>query len=250
MINFLLSFDKNKEISQAYDKLAYDLGSAIGYLKKEASIKTNALSGELYASSNGAVLLSVPNAIVRGTFDALDENGLSLPGKNGKFNAHIVVMTPDEVDKLGGLSKITERGHHFHYNLGPLHEAPASEMFDFSKVWFLSVISSDLAQLRKTYGLTPSPGRNGFNLVVALRKLGVLGKNDIKKHAAAANLYGKVKNKTKNKTDLLHDLFTYYQRTKELNSKLDNSIEHQNPFIDLSADSPLGSNVPSMLGGN
>jgi hypothetical protein len=112
------------------------------------------------------------------------------------------------------------------------------------------VISSDLAQLRKTYGLTPSPGRNGFNLVVALRKLGVLGKNDIKKHAAAANLYGKVKNKTKNKTDWLHDLFTYYQRTKELNSKLDNSIEHQNPFIDLSADSPLGSNVPSMLGGN
>ena len=181
MFNPILSDKTNIKLSQAYDQMAYDLGEAV-VLLKEAAAKTHSLSGELYGSSKGALLLSVPNALVRGAFSAIDENGLVLPNQ-GKFNAHIVVMTPEEVSKTGGLSKITERGKHFHYNLGPLHEGPVTNSFDFSKVWFLSVNSPELAQLRKTYGLDSGPGKHGFNIVVALRKLGVLGRNEISKLA-------------------------------------------------------------------
>lgn len=194
MFNPILSDKTNIKLSQAYDRMAYDLGEA-AVLLKEAAVKTHALSGELYGSSKGALLLSVPNALVRGAFSALDENGLVLPNQ-AKFNAHIVVMTPEEVSKIGGLTKITERGKHFHYNLGPLHEGPVTNSFDFSKVWFLSVASPELAQLRKTYGLDSGPGKHGFNIVVAMRKLGVLGRNEISKLAsveALASLFKQAK---------------------------------------------------------
>jgi hypothetical protein len=188
MFNPILSDKTIVKLSQAYDGMAYDLGEA-AVLLKEAAVRTHALSGELYGSSKGALLLSVPNSLVRGAFSALDENGLVLPNQ-GKFNAHIIVMTPEEVSKIGGLAKITERGKHFHYNLGPLHEGPITNSFDFSKVWFLSVASPELAQFRKTYGLDSGPGKHGFNIVIALRKLGVLGRNEISKLAAEDTLPG------------------------------------------------------------
>ncbi len=188
MFNPILSDKTIVKLSQAYDSMAYNLGEAAALLK-EAAVKTHALSGELYGSSKGALLLSVPNSLVRGAFSALDENGLVLPNQ-GKFNAHIIVMTPEEVSKIGGLTKVTERGKHFHYNLGPLHEGPVTNSFDLSKVWFLSVTSPELAQLRKTYGLDSGPGKHGFNIVVALRKLGVLGRNEISKLAGADVLPG------------------------------------------------------------
>jgi hypothetical protein len=37
------------------------------------------LRGRLYASSSGWLLLSVPNALARGAFDALNEPGVELP---------------------------------------------------------------------------------------------------------------------------------------------------------------------------
>lgn len=252
--NHLLSIEKNAEISKAYDQLAYDVGQALAYLKKEAAVKTNALSGELYASSDNAILLSVPNALVRGAFDAIDENGLSLPGKNGKFNAHIVVMTPDEVKGIGGPAKITERGHHFHYSLGALHEAPASSMFDFSKVWFLAVSSSELGQLRKTYGLEPTPGKNGFNIVVALRRMGVLGKNDIKKHASAQLLHELMGNKHKSKIEQMIRSMKYMSKLREeqplaIRRKPVNLIEKLEYLVgSFDPDQPYGNTFDTMLG--
>lgn len=187
LFNFLHSFEKIAETSKAYDKIAYDVGEAFTYLK-ESSSKSNSLSGELYASSEGALLLSVPNSLVKGSFDALGERGVNLPKKNGRFNANILVMTKDEIKQVGGLEKITERGHRFNYNIGSLHEAPVTNSFDFSKVWFFPVSSSELSQLRKSYGLSPSPGKHGFHIVVALRKLGVLGNNNVSKLAALQKL--------------------------------------------------------------
>jgi acylphosphatase len=190
-MNPLFSFAKNAEISKAYDKLSYDLGYATAMLKT-AAVKTNALSGELYASTDGTVALSVPNSLVRGAFDAIDENGLNLPGKDNKFNAHIVVFTQEELRKIGGSKKVSERGHHFHYNLGPLYEASVTNSMHHSRVWYLSVVSPELVELRKSYGLDSSPGNNGFHIVVALRKIGVLGNNKINKQAASYIATGNV----------------------------------------------------------
>ena len=190
-MNPLFSFAKNAEINKAYDKLSYDLGYATAMLKT-AGIKTNALCGELYASTDGTIALSVPNSLVRGAFDAIDENGLNLPGKNNKFNAHIVVFTQEELRKIGGSKKVSERGHHFHYNLGPLYEASMTNSMHHNKLWYLSVVSPELAELRKSYGFDASPGTHGFHIVVALRKIGVLGNNKINKQAASYIATGNV----------------------------------------------------------
>jgi hypothetical protein len=248
--SLLLSFDKNKEYAKAYDDLAYTVGQAAAYTHKEAAVKSNALSGELYAASDKSIMLSVPNALVRGAFDAIDANGLSLPGKNGKFNAHIVVMTPDEVSKLGGVEKITERGHRFHYNLSSLHEAPITNSFDYSKTWFLSVTSPELAQLRKTYGLDSTPGKHGFHVVVALRKLGVLGHNEISKLAAIQKTIKLViprKSKLKEHTDMAakaSKLLSIVTKPQEQTG----SVGKEGLEVETEADTPLGSNTNSMLG--
>lgn len=247
--NLLLSFEKNKELIQAYDDLAYTLGQAVAYTHKEAAAKSNALSGELYAASDKSIMLSVPNSLVRGAFDAIDANGLSLPGKNGKFNAHIVVMTPEEVSKLGGVDKVTERGHHFHYNLGALHEAPITNSFDYSKTWFLSVTSPELSQLRKTYGLESTPGKHGFHVVVALRKLGVLGHNEVSKLAAVQKTL-ELMQPRKSKLNRVIDATARASKLVSLISKPKQetgSIEEESPDVNTEADTPLGSNTTSML---
>lgn len=171
--------------------LMHDVGEAIAHLTKAgAAVKTHALSGELYATPDNWVLLRVPNALVRGAFDALDENGASLPLYNGKLNAHVSVFRPEEVDQIGGVGKITERGHHFHYTLGPVKEVQPSGWTEMSRVWFIEVESPELQQLRKSYGLSalPKDGKHPFHVTIAVRRKHVLRPNEVSKTAEAERL--------------------------------------------------------------
>jgi len=172
------------------DQPSRDLGQALALISKYASVdrpvNTTALSGQLYASNSGWILLSVPNALVRGAFDALSEPGIELPlDSGGRLNAHISVMRAEEVEKIGGISKITERGHHFKYNVGALQAVKPLGWDGMSKVWFLSVTSPELCQLRRTYGLSSLPMRGDielpFHITVARRAVNVLGSNDVSK---------------------------------------------------------------------
>ncbi len=153
---------------------------------------THALSGELYASKSGWLLLDVPNALVRGAFDALNEPGAELPEKNDSngshLTAHISVMRPEEIEQIGGIDKITERGHHFHYTLGPVQEVRPAGWKEMSKVWFIQVKSKELQDLRKSYGLSPRPNNSefDFHITIAVRRKKVLQDNDIAKAAAVA----------------------------------------------------------------
>lgn len=165
-----------------------DVGDALARLTKAgAAVKTHALSGELYASPSGWILLRVPNALVRGAFDALDENGAQLPLYKDKLNAHISVMRPEELARIGGVDKVTERGHHFHYTLGPIKEVEPAGWAEMSKVWFIEVESPELKELRKSYGMSPLPddGKKPFHITLAVRKKNVLKPtDDVVKHAA------------------------------------------------------------------
>lgn len=137
------------------------------------------LSGALYLSQSGYLLLSVPNALVRGVFQALDEHGVELPpSEHGSgFNAHVTVMSPEEVEKVGGGEKITERGKHFRYSLGRLREVEPDNWPGMSRVWYVDVHSPDIQALRRSYGLTSLPhgGDYEFHITVAVRRRGVLG---------------------------------------------------------------------------
>ena len=170
---------------------AYAAGNAAAWLSKTgAAVGTNHyLSGRLYISKTGWLLLSVPNALVRGVFDAMTATGAELPtmgafkgeAADGEIlNAHITVMTGEEVEKIGP-DKINERGHHFHYALGPVREfSPKTE--SLSRVWAIIVASPELAALRKSYGLSALPnGDHQFHITVAVRRKHVLGANEVAK---------------------------------------------------------------------
>ncbi len=169
----------------------YDIAQAHGCLCKvgAAAESTYGLVGRLYASKSGWVLLSVPNAIARGLFDALGEPGIELPLKDGILNAHISVMRPDELEGIGGVNAITERGHEFTYQLGPVKTVNPAGWNGVSRVWFVEIRSPDLSALRRSYGLPSMPTRNGeelpFHLTFAIRKTKVLQENEVAKISEA-----------------------------------------------------------------
>ena len=88
------------------------------------TVKSYSLTGELYLSKSGWLLLHVPNDVGRGAFKAINEHGVELPaGPDGEpYNAHVSVMRPEELEQIGGAARVTERGKEFSYSLGHLRE--------------------------------------------------------------------------------------------------------------------------------
>lgn len=171
----------------------YSVGQAYAWLARDntKASSNQLLAGRLYVSKSGWLILSVPNALVRGIFDALVAPGAELPLTGvmnvpnlpaDTLNAHISVMTADEVSKIGD-DKITERGHMFHYALGGLKEIPVRNVDGVSRVWVIQVASPALTALRKSYGLSPSPNNHGFHITVAVRKKNVLSGDGTSKAA-------------------------------------------------------------------
>lgn len=179
---------------------AYQAGHALGWLSrghKQASTNSP-LVGRLYVAKSGWLLLSVPNALVRGVYDAMNAPGAELPTAGAMnvpnvaedvVNAHISVMTADEVRNIGH-NKINERGHMFGYSLGALKEITPKNIDGVSKVWAIQVSSPALSALRRSYGLSSLPnGDHPFHITVALRRKKVLQASDVSKAAAAQVSY-------------------------------------------------------------
>ena len=174
-------------------KNIYNAGNALGWLTrsyKQASV-SQALSGRLYLAKSGWLLLSVPNALVRGLFDALTAPGAELPTgavwghDSDVLNAHISVMSAEEVKKIGA-DKINERGHHFGYSLGQLKEiTPKTE--HLSRVWAVQVSAPALSALRKSYGLSALLNNDHqFHITVAIRRKNVLRDNNVSRFDVAS----------------------------------------------------------------
>lgn len=161
---------------------AFQLGQTL--VKAAETLPAYSLSGRLFLSPTGFLLLSVPNALVRGVFQAMHEPGLQLPpSPDGKLDAHITVMRPEEIEALGGADKITERGKLYRYRLGGLVSAEPEGWAEMSKVWMLRVHSPELQELRRSYGLSSLPhgGAWDFHVTVACRRRGVLARNETSK---------------------------------------------------------------------
>ena len=169
------------------DMKAWEIGRQVASrasFHKQADTPTTVhkLGGRLYLSRNGWLLLKVPNALLQGAFDALHAPGAELPAKpDGALNAHISVMRPEEVAKIGE-NKLTERGHTFYYTLGPIKEITPLSWDDVSKVWVIEVDSPDLKDLRKSYGLSPLPhDDHQFHITIGIRRKNVLRDNAVAK---------------------------------------------------------------------
>jgi hypothetical protein len=159
---------------------------ALALFRKQA--KANTLKGKLYLSSSGWLLLSVPNAIGRGLFYALQEPGAELPlsDSTGQYNAHVSVMRDSEVEEVGA-RKLVERGNEYEYSLGPIESFNPSGWSEMDRCWTVQVGSPDLEKLRKSYGLPPLPvhpdtkKETGFHVTFAVRRAKVLGDNEVTK---------------------------------------------------------------------
>ena len=180
------------EEAKLFARACYDHGHAHFHLEKAGGtpIKVHALSGRLYLSSSGWLMLSVPNAIGLGAFDALNEPGVELPkDSSGRYNAHVSVMRPEEIEQIGGADKITERGHSVDFGLGSIKEVEPGGWSEMSKVWYLTVTSPRLSEIRRSYGLSslPNDDKYEFHMTFAVKKKKVTQTNEVSKAAEDNN---------------------------------------------------------------
>jgi len=179
-----LGLIKGAEWLKALNAEMFTYGQAHGLMNKNAEhTSVHALAGRLQAGPSGNLELTVPSSLIKGVFDALDEPGAEFVVRNNRTESAIKVMTKEEVDKLGGTSHITERGHSYHYTLGPIVELPATG--DYDKLWAISIKSNDLEDIRKSYGLETSP-QLGFYIPVGCKKKKVTEDNKVSKLAGSA----------------------------------------------------------------
>jgi len=187
------------------------------------------LGGRLYLSSSGWMLLSVPNAFVHGCFKALQEPGAELPTHgDGLVHAHISVIRPDELEQIGGAYRVTERGKIFRYTLGQTREVNPAGWDEMERCWFVEVHSPDLERLRRSYGLAslPNDDKYKFHITFAVRRKGVLGKNDQTKQSSnrpvlSALLEAKRHSDQRNyeaKADIMRRLMTKFPSQFEVDS--------------------------------
>ena len=166
----------------AFEKYAYDLGVKMAGDTTPSYDLSGMLYGRTSEEHGGSwLMLSIPNALVSGVFAAMDEPGVELPpSRDGSLMAHISIMRPEEIDKIGGLDKITERGKRFNYRIGGFTHCVPDGWKEMSDCWFLKVHSPALQELRRSYGLSslPKDGEFDFHITVAVRRKGVLSRTD------------------------------------------------------------------------
>jgi hypothetical protein len=133
------------------------------------------LAGKLYLSKSGWGLLKIPNALVRGIFDALHDPGAILPPDNAdlpqskwKLNAHISVLRPEEIESIGGPETVKDFGHHFHYQLGQIKRVNPKGWESMKEVYFIEIDSPELEEMREKYGLSRLPNKNKFKFHVTV----------------------------------------------------------------------------------
>jgi hypothetical protein len=164
-------------------RAAYEAGQNLVKHAGEPAVSYQ-LAGLLYLDQSGWLLLGVPNPLVRGVYAALRAPGVELPPSDTRegLQAHISVMTKDEVD-LVGPDRVNERGKQFHYTLGRLYEVEPDDWPGVDRVWYVRVHSPELQQLRRSYGLSslPGGGEKDFHVTVAVRRRGVLGRTETAK---------------------------------------------------------------------
>jgi hypothetical protein len=172
---------------RALTRPIYWQGHALVELSKTAEVQTTiGLTGRLYLTASNWLMLSVPNALCNGAFAALDDEGVELPkDENGIFTAHISVMRPEEVERIGGGDRISERGKTFSYQLGAVKTCRPDNWEGISRCWFIEVNSPMLQRLRASYGLPLLPEKAGksipLHITFACRRVSVLRENDVTK---------------------------------------------------------------------
>lgn len=149
--------------------------SAVVSPYETSALASYPLEGRIYLAADGSLRLSVPNALGIGLFDAAAASGVELPkDQTGRYRASVLIMTPEEVRRVGGPDAISERGHTARYSLLSIGSERSGDPDGL--VYYLVLRSPALSALRRSYGLSSQPSVTGneFRLPFALRRSRVL----------------------------------------------------------------------------
>ena len=83
--------------------------------------------------------------------------------------AHISVIGITEF-KEAELKQIGEVGNEFEFTIDGLHSVKPEGWDEMERVWFISVKSEELEDLRKKYGLSPKSHGHEFHITWAVKK--------------------------------------------------------------------------------
>jgi len=147
---------------------------AMGITKSAAATDLH-FSGRLQVNRYQELVVQVPSGLLRGYLDALRFPGAELHQPHGTWEPAIVVMTKEELAKVGGPSAISERGKEFDYRFSGSKDDGGCHCYQ--KAWYLEAIAPDLVKLRQAYGLPGEPEK-GFRAYYGGQRTGLFRDGD------------------------------------------------------------------------
>jgi hypothetical protein len=119
--------------------------------------------GEL-KDKNGFIYLDIPDAIISGFMSLI--KGKVIHPKKASDNypgAHISVMQAEDTDK-----KVKEIGKKFKFTIIGAEQTEPEGWDGVNKVYFITVDSPELENLRKSYGLSKKNKGHNFHITIAV----------------------------------------------------------------------------------
>jgi len=133
--------------------------------------KEEPIFGELKQTKDGFLYVDMPNNIINAFYVSIDDKKKEKPPYNLKkydaIGAHITVAYKDEIKDI----VIDEIGEKIPMKIKKLYSVNPEGWDGMNKVWFLSIESPRLEQIRKKYNLTKLINKtHDFHITVAVRK--------------------------------------------------------------------------------
>ena len=139
---------------------------------KNAKKQNVELIGKLKKTKDNFVYIDIPDELMNGLFNLIEDKGEKPPYNQKSFNnvgSHISVIKIDEFND-NNLNNIKEIGKEFSFQLGELKSLNPYGWDEMDKVWFLTVISPELENLRKKYKLTPKIDNHEFHITIQVKE--------------------------------------------------------------------------------
>jgi len=129
-------------------------------------------SGELRQTEDGFVFVDVPDSVFEGLLPLLGENAERPPKNEKHYNdigAHITVMKRSEVEDNN--IKFKHVGKKVSYQMKGVKKVENPDGWDsMESVWFISIESPDLQNIRRMYGLSPTIKDHDFHITLGVKR--------------------------------------------------------------------------------
>lgn len=132
----------------------------------EKLTKLKPMKGRLMMSPSGHLYLKIPDSIISIALSFIQPERRNLCNLSSIsfFGANVGVMLPHEIKRTSEGKILDEVGEEFYFSVRGCFTTKIKEC---SEVWFLTVDSPGLENIRRKYGLNPTPSFSAFSSVIA-----------------------------------------------------------------------------------